>query len=176
MAKTIIYNIVRFVLLIFLQVALLKNIGYYNIAAAFPYILVIFLLPIGLPNLLLFILAFLTGLTVDAFYDSIGVHAAACVALAWFRIFFHNITLEVEDQDSFNTPNWGNMKFKWYSTYIILGTLIHHIALFLVEVFSFQNILYTVGSIILSSIFTIIVIFIISLLTYSGKNRIGNNL
>lgn len=176
MAKTIIYNVVRFLILIFLQVALLKNIGYYNIASAFPYILIIFLLPIDIPNFFLFLLAFLTGLTVDAFYDSVGVHAAACVALSWFRIFFHTITLEVEDQGSFNTPNWANMKFKWFITYIILGTLIHHIVLFFVEVFSFQNILYTFGSIFLSSIFTIIVIFIISLLTYSGKNRIGNNL
>lgn len=174
MARVIIFNIIRFVLLIILQVAVFKNIGYYNIATLFPYILIILLLPTGISNLLLFVLAFLTGLTVDAFYDSMGVHAAACVALAWFRIFFHKITLEVDEQDSFNTPSWGNMGFKWFSTYMVLGTLIHHLVLFFVEVFSFKNFLYTVASTFFSSLFTIVVILIISLVTYSRKSRLIN--
>lgn len=174
MARVIVFNIIRFVLLILLQVAVFKNIGYFNVAALFPYILIILLLPIGLPNFLLFLLAFLTGLSVDAFYDSMGIHAAACVALAWFRIFFHKITLEPEEQDSFNTPSWGNMGFKWFSTYILFGTLIHHFVLFLIEVFSFQNIVFTIASIIFSSIFTIVTIMIMSLLGYTRKSRIVN--
>lgn len=175
MAKIIIYNIIRFILLVALQVALLKNIGYYNIATPFPYILAILLLPLGIPNFLLYLLAFLTGLTVDAFYDTMGVHAAACVALAYFRIFFLNITLEVDQRDSFITPTWGNMKFKWYSTYIVLATLVQHLILFIIEVFSFQNILQTLFSALLSSVFTICIIYVISLLTYSNKNKISNN-
>ena len=172
MAKIIIINIVRFFLLIFLQVTLLKNIGFYNIATPFPYILFILLLPIGIPNLTLYILAFLTGLTIDAFYDSMGVHASACVVLAFFRILFINITVDKDHKESFITPSWGNMKFKWFITYILLATLIQHIALFFIEVFSTQNILNTLLSIILSTIFTTIIILIIGLLTYSNKNKL----
>ncbi len=175
MAKIIIFNIIRFILLVILQVALLKNVSYYNIATPFPYILCILLLPLGISNLTLFTLAFLTGITIDAFYDSVGVHAAACVALAYFRIFFLNITLEVDQRDSFQTPSWGNMKFKWYSTYILLATLVQHIVLFTIEIFSFENILQTLIRALLSTIFTIAIIFVISLLTYSGKNKIPNN-
>lgn len=175
MAKVIIYNIIRFVILLILQVTVLKNFGYYNIAVTYPYILIILLLPIGIPNLVLYVLAFLTGLCVDAFYDSIGIHASACVALAFFRIFFHNITIEVEERSSFNTPSWGSRGFKWYSTYILLGTFIHHLVLFLVESFSFSNILQTLLSVVLSSLMTCIVIFIISLLTYQKKTRILSN-
>lgn len=175
MAKIIVYNIVRFILLIIFQVAVLKNVGYYNIAIPLPYILFILLLPLGTPNFILFLLSLLTGLTIDAFYDSIGVHAAACVALAYFRIFFLNITLEVDQRESFQTPSWGNMKFKWFSTYIVLATIVQHLVLFLIEVFSFQNIIYTLGSALLSSIFTISIIFVISLITYSGKNKLTSN-
>lgn len=175
MAKIIAYNLIRFILLIILQVALLKNIGYYNIAIPLPYILFILLLPLGTPNFLLFLISLLTGLTVDAFYDSIGVHAAACVALALFRIFFLNITLEVDQRESFITPSWGNMKFKWFSTYIVLATLVQHIVLFIIEVFSFQNMLYTLASALLSSVFTITIIFVISLVTYSGRNKLTSN-
>lgn len=174
MAKIIIYNILRFVVLLILQVAVLKNIGYYNMAVAFPYILIILLLPIGVPNLLIYILTFMTGLSIDAFYDSIGIHAAACVALAFFRIFFHKITIELDEQHSLNTPSWGVMGFKWYSTYISLGILVHHICLFLVEVFSFDNFIQTLLSVAFSSIFTLIIIFTISLLTYSKKSRVIN--
>jgi len=175
MAKIIIFNVIRFMLLVLLQVALLKNIGYYNIATPFPYILIILLLPLGISNLTLYVIALLTGLTIDAFYDTIGVHAAACIALAYFRIFFLNITLEVDQRDSFQTPSWGNMKFKWFATYIVLATLIQHLVLFIIEVFSFQNILDTLLSAVLSSLYTITIIFVISLLTYSGKNKLSNN-
>ncbi|TCV09603.1 hypothetical protein EDC17_104111 [Sphingobacterium alimentarium] len=174
MAKIIIFNIIRYVILIIVQVALLKNIGYYNMAVAFPYVLIILLLPIGISNFVLFVLALLTGLSIDAFYDSIGIHAAACVALAFFRIFFHNITIELDDQASFITPSWGIMGFKWFSTYILFGVIIHHLILFLIEAFTFSNFIQTLMSIILSSLFTILIILVISLLTYQKKSRIIN--
>src|SRR5690606_18887646 len=100
MNNNLISNSVRFLILILIQVGLFKNIGYYNLAIPLPYILFILLLPIGISNFILFLLAFITGLTVDAFYDSMGVHAAACVTLAWFRIFFHRITLDIDAQES----------------------------------------------------------------------------
>ncbi len=175
MGSVVLLNLFRFVALIALQVVLFKNVGYYNLATPFPYILIIFLLPINIPNFILFLLAFATGLTVDAFYDSIGVHAAACVALAWFRIFFHKITLDVDAQNSFETPALGNMGSKWFLSYIAIGTVVHHIVLFHVEYFSFSNYLSTLLSILLSSIFTILLILLISLLVYRRKSRLLGN-
>jgi len=174
MNNNLISNIIRFLILIFIQVGLFKNMGYYNLATPFPYILFILLLPIGLSNFMLFVIALLTGLTVDAFYDSVGVHAAACVALVWFRIFFHRITLDIDAQESLNTPSWGNMGFKWFGTYVVLSTLAHHIVLFFVEVFSFKNFLNTLSSIVLSSVFTIVLIFIIGIVTYRRKSRLAS--
>jgi uncharacterized membrane protein len=174
MSNNLIGNIVRFIVLVLLQVGLLKNIGYYNLVSPFPYILFILLLPFRINNFFLYLLAFLTGLTIDAFYDSIGVHAAACIALAWFRIFFHSITLDIDDQESSKTPSWGNMGFKWFVTYVTFGTITHHLALFFVEVFSFENIGNTLMSILLSSIFTIILILIIGIVTYQRKSRLAN--
>lgn len=174
MGRIIIYNFIRFAVVVLLQVALFKNMGYYNIATPFPYLFFLFLLPIGIPNLLLFLICFTTGLTIDAFYDSIGVHAAACVALALFRIFFYRITLEVEVRDSFNTPSLGEMGTKWFFPYVLIGTLIHHATLYLIEAFSFTNMLYTLASIILSSIFTVLIMLLMSLLVYRKKSRVGS--
>ncbi|SFS80638.1 rod shape-determining protein MreD [Sphingobacterium wenxiniae] len=174
MGKVILYNIIRFVILIVLQAALFKNMGYYNLATPFPYILFIFLLPVGLPNLLLFLICFLTGLTLDAFYDSIGVHAAACVVLGLFRISFMRVTIEVDMQNSFITPSLSEMGIKWFLTYISIGTLVHQITVSFVEIFSFTNILYTLAGTIMSSIFTILLILLLSLLIYRKKSRVSN--
>lgn len=172
MSNKLIGNIVRFIILILLQVGLFKNMGYYNLVTPFPYILFLFLLPIRISNFALYVIAFATGLTIDAFYNSIGVHAAACVALTWFRIFFYSITLDVDDMESAKTPSWGNMGFKWFITYVSFGTLIHHLVLFFVEVFSFENTLNTLLSIFLSSIFTIVLILIMGIITYKRRSSL----
>ncbi|PUV21236.1 MULTISPECIES: rod shape-determining protein MreD [Sphingobacterium] len=172
MARILIFNIIRFIVLIGMQVFLFQNIGYYNLVAAFPYILFIFLLPTGTPNFLVYLIAFLTGLTVDSFYDTLGVNTAACVALAAFRIFFMKITLEVEERDSFLTPMLGLMNVRWFFSYIFFGTLIHHTFLYLLESFSFQHIQYTLLSIVLSCIFTVIIMLLFSILFYKKKDRL----
>ena len=173
MARIIIQNIIRFIAMIVIQVVLFKNIGYYNLATSFPYILIILLLPLGSSNFFLYALAFATGLSIDAFYDSLGIHAAACVALAWFRIAFVRITLEMDVRQSSDSPSWGELGSKWYISYVFFGTLIHHLTLFVIEVFSFKNFLMTALSILLSSLSTFAVIMLISLLFYKRKSRLG---
>ena len=82
-------NITRWFLLVLMQVFILKQM-YTNTAVLehlhlLLYPLFIILLPIRTPNVLVMLLGFVTGLTVDLFYDSIGVHAAAAVFAAFIR-------------------------------------------------------------------------------------------
>ena len=171
MAKVFSYNIARFVVLVMLQVFLFKNMGYYNLATPFPYILFILLLPVGIPNFILFFLAFLTGITVDAFYDTLGVNAAACAALAWGRIHFIRITLQSDQHESQMTPLVGNVPFAWYFLYVSVLSLFHHAVLFMLETFTFHQFHYTVTRILLSCIFTVVIILLFSLLFYRKKQR-----
>lgn len=171
MAKVFSYNIARFVVSVMLQVFLFKNIGYYNLAAPFPYILFILLLPVGTPNFILYCLAFATGITVDAFYDTLGVNAAACVALAFGRIVIIRVTLQTDNYENYMTPLWGTVPFRWYFLYVFLLTLFHHIVLFFVETFTFHQFHYTLARILLSCIFTVIIILLFSLLFYRKKQR-----
>src|ERR1700712_6139884 len=100
MSRSIILNFIRFVLLVFIQVFLLKNITLYNLSTPYFYILFILLLPFETPNALLFLLAFILGLTIDAFYDTPGLHAASCVVLALVRIMFISITVQKDGFDN----------------------------------------------------------------------------
>jgi rod shape-determining protein MreD len=127
--RTIFVNIFRWIVLLFMQVFLLRNLNFYNLPTPFLYVLFILALPFGIPNFLLFCIAFGTGLTLDAFYDTLGVHTAACVALAFVRILFISVSV---NRDAFDEPepSLGNMGLKWFSLYAVICILVHHIVVF----------------------------------------------
>ena len=171
MIRTILVNFIRFVLLVFIQVFLLKNITLYNLATPYLYILFIMLLPFDTPNLLLFVLAFVMGLTIDAFYDTPGLHAAACVVLALVRILFISITVQKEGFDNEPEPTLSIMGFRWFFTYALVLTLFHHFFLFNLEVFRIADIQYTLSRFVLSSLFTVFLMLVIGLLFFRKKER-----
>jgi rod shape-determining protein MreD len=150
---------------------LLKNITLYNLATPYLYILFIMLLPFDTPNVLLFILAFIMGLTIDAFYDTPGLHAAASVVLALVRILFISITVQKEGFDNEPEPTLSIMGFRWFFTYALVLTLFHHFFLFNLEVFRISDIQYTLSRFVLSSLFTVFLMLVIGLLFFRRKER-----
>ncbi|GAB3911638.1 rod shape-determining protein MreD [Mucilaginibacter boryungensis] len=171
MSRTILINIVRFLALIFVQVFLLKNITLYNLSIPYLYILFILLLPFETPNILLFALSFILGLTIDTFYDTPGLHAAACVLLALVRILFISITVQKDGFDNDPEPTLSIMGFRWFFTYALILTLFHHFFLFNLEVFRLSEIQYTFTRFILSSIFTVFLMLVSGLLFFRRKER-----
>lgn len=171
MSRIILVNAVRFLVVVFMQVFLLKNIALYNLATPYFYILFILLLPFEIPNVLLFVLSFILGLTIDAFYDTPGLHAAACVVLALVRILFISITVQKEGFDNEPEPTLSIMGIRWFLTYAIILTLTHHFFLLNLEVFSFSEMQYTLSRIVLSSIFTVFLMLISGLLFFKRKER-----
>jgi rod shape-determining protein MreD len=161
----------RFIFLVFIQVFLLKNISLYNLSTPYLYILFILLLPFEIPNVLLFLLAFLTGLTIDAFYDTPGLHAAACVVLAFVRVLFISITVQKDGFDNEPEPTLSVMGFRWFFTYASVLTLAHHFFLLNLEVFRISEIQYTLTRFVLSSIFTVFLMLLSGLLFYRNRER-----
>jgi len=160
MGRVVITNIIRFLLLIATQVFLLKNIGYYNLSIPYLYILFILILPFGIPNVLLFFLAFITGLTIDVFYDTLGLNAAACTVLAFVRIVFINLTVQRDGFDNGPEPSLGIMGFRWFIFYAFILTFSHHFILFTFENFKFTEFGYTIIRVMLSTLFTVFLMLI----------------
>ncbi|MFD1255658.1 rod shape-determining protein MreD [Mucilaginibacter terrae] len=171
MSRVLLFNLIRFVVLVLLQVFLLKNISLYNLSVPYLYILFVLLLPFEIPNLLLFLLSFILGLTIDAFYDTPGLHAAACVVLAFVRILFISITVQKDGFDNEPEPTLGNMGFRWFFTYAAVLILFHHFFLFNLEVFRLSEIQFTLLRFISSSVFTLFLVLISSFLFYRRKER-----
>lgn len=171
MGKVLIINIIRFIVLIATQVFLLKNIGYYNLSIPYLYILFILLLPFGIPNFLLFILAFFTGLTIDVFYDTLGLNAAACTVLAFVRIVFINLTVQRDGFDNEPDPSLGLMGFRWFIFYAVILTFFHHLILFSFENFKFSELGYILVRVISSTLFTVLLMLITEFTFFSKKIR-----
>jgi len=164
-------NLLRFVVLVFMQVFLLKNLTLYDLATPYPYILFILLLPFETPNIVLFVLSFAIGITIDAFFDTPGLHAAACTLLAFVRILFISVTVQKDGFDNEPEPSLGAMGFRWFFMYAAILTLIHHFFLFNLEVFRISELQYTLTRFVLSSVFTVFLMLISVLLFFRRKER-----
>jgi rod shape-determining protein MreD len=171
MGRAILINTVRFVLLIATQVFLLKNIGYYNLSVPYLYILFILLLPFNIPNGLLFLLAFISGLTVDVFSDTLGLHALACSVMAFVRIVFISVTVQRDGFDNEPEPRLGIMGFRWFVFYAIILAFFHHLILFTFEAFRFSELGHILIRILLSTLFSTILILVTEFVFYRKKVR-----
>jgi hypothetical protein len=169
-SKLVFINIVRWLLLLFIQVFLLRNMGFYNLATPFVYVLFLLLLPFRTPNLLLYLIAFVTGITLDAFYDTIGVHIAASVTLIYVRILFISVSV---NRDGFDEPEptLGNMGFKWFSLYALLCIFAHHLVLYLLEAFKLTELSYTLMRCLFSGLLTMLTVLLIEFVFYNRKLR-----
>lgn len=149
-----------FVLMVLLQVFIFNNIqvsGYINPQV---YVFFILILPLNIKGWLLLVIAFGMGLIIDAFSDSLAIHALACLFMAFcrpaaLRIFAGNI--DPEDMDS---PSYHNLGMIAIALYGFILILIHHTTLFLLELFRLNELLDTITRSLASSALTFLFVLI----------------
>jgi cell shape-determining protein MreD len=169
MTHVYIKNIGRFVFLVFFQVRILNHIrlsGYIN---PYFYVYFILMLPFATPKWLLLVAAFIMGITIDIFSNTLGINAAASVLMAFARPFEINAISSGTEYEIGERPSLKNQDLKWFLYYSITLTLIHHFTLFFLEVFRFREFFATFLRVILSTIFTMILVMISEYLYYSRQ-------
>lgn len=153
-------HIMRFLILILLQVMVLNHIQFSGYINPYIYILFVLMLPVETPKWLLLVIAFATGLTIDMFSSSGGIHAAASVVVAFARPGVLRLIAPRDGYESETRLTPGAMGFKWFITYVSILVTLHHITYFYVEVFRFSEFFVTLWKAILNSAFTIALIII----------------
>jgi rod shape-determining protein MreD len=143
------------VLLILLQILLFNNIQFSGYVNPYVYIMVILLLPAVTPHWLLLIVSFLTGLIIDLFSGSPGMHTSATVLAGFSRPYVLRIISPRDGYESGPDLSMKDYGLRWFFIYATTIVLIHHIVLFYLEVFSFNGFFRTLLRVLLSSIFTI---------------------
>ena len=152
-----------FILLILLQVLLFNNIEFSGYVNPYVYIMFILLLPVEISSWLLLVIAFFTGLTIDLFCGSPGMHASATVLAGFVRPYILRLLSPRDGYETGSDPSMIIYGFKWFLIYTLIIVLIHHTALFYLEVFRFTDFFRTLLRVILSSLFSITFIIFLEL-------------
>jgi rod shape-determining protein MreD len=150
-----------FIILILLQVLLFNNIQFSGYVNPYVYLMFIILLPVEIPSWILLLLSFATGLVVDLFSGSPGMHCSATLLAGFVRPYILAVVSPRDGYEGRSEPSMINYGFRWFLTYTLLIVLVHHTALFYLEVFRFTDFFRTLLRVLLSSLFTVIFIMFI---------------
>jgi hypothetical protein len=110
------------------------------------------------------LIGFFLGLSVDIFYDSLGIHAAASVLVGFLRPTWVNFLTPQGGYDSGITPRLQKMGYGWFFAYASLLVFAHHVAIFYIEAGGFSLFFFTLVKVTFSTIFTFFVLILIQLL------------
>ncbi len=146
--------------LVFLQVLILNNILLFEYATPFLYIYLLFFMDSSLVSKnQLMIWAFVLGLLVDIGANTLGMHTAATVFLAFTRPTLLKVFSQPNEDAEAIRPTIKNMTSGGYFKYILFGTLIHHTLLISIEYFKVTSLFTLSLRILFSTLLTTICIF-----------------
>lgn len=163
MNSNFILNIVRFFVLVTLQIVVLNQINFGGWVNPYLYVLFIILYPINSNKFGFIAASFTLGLLIDIFSDSGGVHATACLMLAYFRPVFLRFAFGLSYE--YQTIRIADKLTVDRFTFIMTSILFHHIVLFSLELYRlslfFNIILHTIVSTLFTFLICIISIYLI---------------
>jgi hypothetical protein len=159
-------NIIRLSIFILVQVYVLDKVPYlHRFIVPYLYFLFLLWLPFTISRLGLLGLGFLTGLILDYFKMTPGLHTAACVLIAYARPFVINILILKETSEfNFHEPSPTSMGWGPYMVYAFILTLMHHGYLVMLEWLQFGSFLTFLIKILATTAISMLLIVTVELL------------
>lgn len=171
MVNEVATNVGRFVLLVLLQGLILNDVNLWG-GMAIPYLYVLFLLmlPLETPRWAELLIGLACGLAIDMFTNTIGMHASACLMVAYSRPLLLRAIAPRDGYEFGMRPSVHDMGFAWYVKYALVLIFIHHTWLFFLEVYSFSGFFNTMVRALLSTAFTFILVLLSQYLTFPKRS------
>ncbi len=158
MNKSLLLYFLLFIILTLLQVLVFNNLVLFNVAVCFIFIYLIIRLPLSLSTNWLLTIGFISGLTVDIFSDTPGLNSLAAVILALIKRPVTFLYISKDDKTKGEIPCLATMGWGSYSKYLVTMCGVFCLLSFLIEYFSFANILQILIMAASSTLFTFIVL------------------
>lgn len=119
---------IRFAVFILVQVYVLDKMPHlHRFITPYIYYLFILWLPFSISRQWLLIIGFLTGLVLDYFTNTPGLHAAACTLIAYVRPFVIGVLTPKDSSEmNYREPSPRAMQWTPYAVYVLVLTLLHH--------------------------------------------------
>jgi hypothetical protein len=157
-------------LYLFLQIFIVRNLIFFDVAFCFVYISIILFLPSNIPVSRVLLIAFITGIIVDMFYNTAGLHASASLLIGYLRIYIIKILFPTKGLESDLVISLDGIGMERFIRYILILTFIHHFYLFFLEAGSVKFFLNTSLKVIASVLFTSVVTFLLHVYFKSLQN------
>lgn len=136
-----------------------------------PQLLVLFLLmmPLRYPLPLQYLIAFIAGLLLDTLSGTYinGAQAFSCLLMVGLRGFWLRI-ISAGGYRPASEISLTDKSLSWYVTFLLPMIAIHHTAYYMVEAFGFQHFFYTLLKIILGTIYTFVLAFLVCVVFYKN--------
>ncbi len=169
----LIQNIIRFGLILGIQIILLREVEVHDVAVVwgislfkpFFYLLFLLMLPANLPRWATLLISFFTGFVVDKYSQTPGLHATACVLFGFVRPFILGRFFQsnIIDMKKSFTPSLSKMGFRNFFIYIMILLTLTIFYYYVIEFWSlrFSDILKMLLKVV-SCLFTTVVLVILS--------------
>jgi rod shape-determining protein MreD len=169
-------QIFRFIIFILLQAVVLTNVPpLHRFVTPYLYFLFLLWLPFNTNRSFLLIVGFITGFALDLFLQTPGLHASACVLVAYLRPFMVTLLVPRETKElGFGSPSVRTMGFAPYALFVTVLTLFHTILLVLLEWMQFPSLTYFLGKILFTTLTSLVLITVTELL-FNKRGKVNRS-
>jgi hypothetical protein len=159
-----------FILLLCLQRVVFDSISLYSFDRPVIFFFFILVLP-KMRSSSFLLLGFITGFLYDIVYHTPGINTAACVMLAFVRDPLVRVFLDDEDSDEYSA-HITSLGFGRFFFYTLILSLIFHLIVTFLNVFSFKDILHTLLNAGFSTLMSVALIYIFDIIFYYRKTAV----
>ena len=156
----IIRTVVRWLVYVLLHIFIARHLVLFDYAFCFIYVGAILFLPIEINLTALLFIGFFTGVIIDTFDNTLGLHTSASVLIAYLRPIIIKYQLGQKLTEGRLQLSIKELGFPTFLSYILMLISIHHMVLFLVEAGSLRLFPYTFLKIVCSLVFTTMTIIL----------------
>lgn len=160
MTSAIIENSVRWILVLAIQVLVLNNVHLGGVFNPLMYVIVVLSLPLELSGVAVLLVGFFSGLFVDVFSHTMGLHTMALTFLAYLRPFVLRFIAPRDGFDFGTKPSMYDFGFGRYLIYVAILVFAHHFLLFFLEGFGSGIGWLTIQRIFLNTVLTLLLVFL----------------
>ncbi|MGW8122499.1 rod shape-determining protein MreD [Roseivirga echinicomitans] len=171
MSKNLIILTFTAIVLMLVQVLILKSFVIFGVGFCFLYLMFLLILPLETGFATAMILGLLAGLTVDLFYNTLGIHAFACVLVMFLRPYWMKFNKPRSGYEINDLPMISNYGLGWFVIYAFPLIFIHALTVFLIEAAGSQLTGLSILKSIATSLISLVFIIAIQYLFYSKAKR-----
>ena len=170
MSKHAVLLIFSFILLMLAQVFIFRNFVMFQVGFSFVYLLFLLSLPSEIGFTGGMILGLISGLIVDLFFQTLGIHASAAVFIMFIRPFWMGIILPRSGYDVTDLMTVNNYGAGWFIGYAAPLMFSYCCIVFFVEAGTAQFFWHTISKALVSTLITLVFVIFTQYLFYPKSN------